>query len=164
MKRTLTLEETVRCYGECITSEYKEAYNLGLGLINKTGLEVKDQAVVLVLSREQFKSGLLAVGIVDPYLSTLAGGITIPMQLDGVVFPLIFICSELSDLDKEGLLVHEFTHALQLNRMGLLKYVNNTHKFKGFTAKYFTNKLEREAYWNQLKYIIKTKLNIKGVI
>lgn len=162
MKRTL--EETIVCYTECINPEYVDGYKKGLELIKSCDLDVKDRAVVLVLSREQFKAGLLSLGVVDPYLSTLAGGITIPMQLDGVVFPLIFICSELSELDKEGLLVHEFTHALQLNKMGLQKYVNSTHKFNGFTIKYFMNKLEREAYWNQLKYIVKTKLNIKGVI
>lgn len=152
------LEETVRCYGECINPEYVDGYKKGLKLVKNSNLDVRDRAVVLVLSREQFKAGLLSLGVIDPYLTTLAGGITIPMQLDGVVFPLIFICSELCELDKEGLLIHEFTHALQLNKMGLENYVNSVHKFKGFTLSYFMNKLEREAYWNQMKYILRRKL------
>lgn len=158
MTNTRTLAETLAVYRESINPEFMNGLNVGDQLLDACKLDVKDECILFVLSRMQISQVLHNLGAYDFNLAFKADGITIPMQLDGVVFPLILVAETTTGIDREGLAVHEVTHAKQLNRLGLEEFVKSMHVFKGYSFSYFANKLESEAYINQFKYVLSAKI------
>lgn len=119
---------------------------------------IPDDAVVLHMSSGEFNTFAM-IELKLSLVLTMGNeitGITVPLvTTDGIVFPLVVIIDRGTVKQKIGCLVHELTHAEQLNRMGLEEFTMKAHNFNGMSLKYLFNKLELEAYWNQFKYHFK---------
>lgn len=147
-----------------VVKDYNEIFRNNLmwgdsvtGAENIFGDMIPNDAVVLLMPQSKFKTfAMLELKLGFMAMNNDIAGLTVPLiAADKTTFPLVIIIDKGTTNAMKGNLVHELTHARQLNTMGLEEFTAKAHSFNGVSLSYLFNKLEREAYWNQFKYHFK---------